>query len=281
METPPQTVPAFTPRYGEEGPGRPRMSAWAPVALLAGLVSAVAMIGPMFWSIAGAALVLCVIIKIHLNHHRGELAGERLATLGLALSLIFVTAAPARHVIRHWHLRQQSADVGTEWLYYLVRKEPYNAYESMRPVAMRRPLTSQLESVYASDKNEALAYSYFLNNPIIKAIGLLTAPPPEPETAAKDNGDNGKENENTKWQPPRRVQVRHYQTESIETNSDGADIISDVFALTWDGHDGKPESMLVRLQIERVVDPTRVAALWRILSYEVVKQQPASRGRKQ
>jgi len=263
METPPHTAPAFTPRYGEEGPTGPRLSAWAPVALLAGLVSAVAMINPMFWSIAGAALVLCVLVKLHLNHYRGELAGDRLATLGLALSLIFVTAAPVRHVIRQWHLRQQAADVGAEWLYFLVRREPYNAYESMRPVALRRPLMSQLESVYASDKNESQAYFYFLNNPLIKAIGLLTAPPDLDEPA---------QGQTEKWQAPKRVQVRHYQNESIDTNSEGADIISDVFALTWDGQDKEPQSLLVRLKIERVVDPTKVAGLWRILSYEIVKR---------
>ena len=244
MEPRNETASAFTPRIGEEGPGAPRLSAWAVVALVAGLASAVAMISPMLWSVAGAALVLCVVVKIHLSHHRGNLGGSQLATIGLALSLIFVTAAPARQFLRQWNIRQQSADVGSEWLHYLIRKEPYNAYESMRPVSMRRPLSSQLEWQYTADKNEAQAYSYFLNNPLVKAISLL----------------------------PPRVQVRHYETEKVETSSEGADIISDVFALTWQGKDNKPQSMLVRLEIERQVDPTRVAGLWRILNYELVSR---------
>lgn len=244
MEPRTETASAFTPRIGEEGPGAPQLSVWALVALLAGLVSAVAMISPLLWSVAGAALVLCVVVKIYLSHQRGNLGGSQLATIGLALSLIFVTAAPARQFLRQWNIRQQSADVGSEWLHYLVRKEPYNAYESMRPVSMRRPLSSQLEWQYTADKNEAQAYAYFLNNSLVKAISLL----------------------------PPRVQVRHYETEKIETNSEGADIISDVFALTWQGKDDKPESMLVRLEIERQVDPTRVAGLWRILNHEIVSR---------
>ena len=289
MNQPTETGSAFTPRTGEEGPGAPRLSLLSVAALLAGLLSAMAMVSTLLWPVAGAALVFCVLVKINLSHQRGVVTGEGVATVGLALALMFVTAAPTHYALRQWKIREQSAEIGREWLQFLVggQPEPYSAYESLRPVAIRRPLSSQLELQYASDINDAQGYSYFLNNPLIKALGMLprsvpvkVEPKPADPNESVEPGNPKEAHEPIEKEPggapeiimmPRPIQVRHYKTEQVDVNQDGDDVIRDVFAVTWRDVQDQPHSMLVRLEIERKTEHGVVAGLWRIKSYDLVK----------
>src|SRR5205085_1257484 len=117
------------------------------------------------------------------------------ALFGLALSLIYVTAAPASYLLRQLHIAQQSAVVGTEWLNFLLVRppQPTSAFESMYEVKHRYPFQPQLLELYKTDLTRAGQYQGFLNTELIKALQLLPGSP----------------------------QARYYLTEKVEAGTEG------------------------------------------------------------
>ncbi|MCE9546142.1 MAG: hypothetical protein K8T25_11560 [Planctomycetia bacterium] len=224
------------------------LSLWGVSGLLAGIASTIAFWGPMLWPVArpllwpvaGLMLLVSVVAMIYLTRERGAVGGTRLASVGLFLSLLSVTAAPTHFLLREWHLREQASTVGAQWLMFLLARQPYDAFESMKPASSRRPLGRPLLDQFAADKGEAYVYEQFLNSPLVKALSLL---------------------------PISSTRIEHYETESIDPSPDGSDVISDVYAVSF-LENGKKKSFFVRLELERREDESTVSGIWRVMNYQ-------------
>jgi hypothetical protein len=256
----------------------PKLSVLGVAALLVSPAGIVAMISLLWWPVAVAALVFGVLVKAYLARNRDTLRGEALATLGVAVAMVFVIASPTRFFLRRLYIADQAADIGREWLQYVIRDQPYNAFESMRPVPSRRPLSESLVWHYASDPKESKDYFDFLNNPPPKSADEPQEKPPDKSTEESPNKSLIKALMLLPKQPDHPIEVRLYKTVSMSVVGPrdvppyGGDVIKNIFAVTWHDEQRKPHSMLVQLTIERSPEPTRVEALWRVLSYQLVEK---------
>ena len=81
------------------------ISGWALAALFIGLVSFVALFHPLLWSVPMAGVVVSLIALLRISHADVPLVGRKAALIGLAFSLLYGVAAPARVASRDYWLR--------------------------------------------------------------------------------------------------------------------------------------------------------------------------------
>jgi len=145
------------------------VSGWAVAALLLGLLSAAAIVGPILWLIPAAGLVTAVVAMRKIKTAQGQKTGWYLALLGLLLSIFFAAAGPARTMSRNLWLQTRGERFARGFVDLLRNNQPLKALELTKP-GPRKPLPANpLESL---EKNPEAKKSYdrFLDNELVKAL---------------------------------------------------------------------------------------------------------------
>jgi hypothetical protein len=95
----------------------------AVIALLLGMASVLALIGPLFFLVPAAAIGVALIALGKIRQSDGALSGGGLARTGLALATIFIVAALVRGEVRDRMLREQAGDAAVRWLRLMTAGE--------------------------------------------------------------------------------------------------------------------------------------------------------------
>ena len=79
------------------------------------------------------------------------MAGRKMAMAGLALSLLFLAAAPTDWLVYRWMIRDEARQFSGLWFKYLTQDEPQKAFQLTEPPQSRRPLDDRLWAYYRKD----------------------------------------------------------------------------------------------------------------------------------
>ncbi len=109
------------------------ISGWAIAALVLGLLSGVALVGPVLWSVPLAALLAAGIAMWRISRSGGELVGWNLAVLGLLLAIVFGVAAPTRIAVRRHWLETRGRIFADEFIELLKEGKGFGAYQLLQP----------------------------------------------------------------------------------------------------------------------------------------------------
>jgi hypothetical protein len=97
-----------------------RISAAAVCALLLGIASLMAFIGPAFFIFPVAAVGLALVALANIKASDGALTGAGLARRAIGLAVAFTVAALARDAVRDNLLETQAADAAQQWVQLLA-----------------------------------------------------------------------------------------------------------------------------------------------------------------
>ncbi|HEY2883005.1 MAG TPA: hypothetical protein VGJ15_11240 [Pirellulales bacterium] len=147
-----------------------RLCAWSPVALVLGIVSGAAIIGPMLWFIPAAGIVAGLVALKKISASQGQVSGWNVAVLGLAMSLFFGVAGPARTLSRQYWLATRAEIVAHEFVDDLVNNKPFAAHQLTRPAGNRLPNGAAPPEPYAKDEHGKKDYDAFLATAPVKAL---------------------------------------------------------------------------------------------------------------
>src|SRR5262245_4816609 len=107
----PQVEPASNRSTGDEPIQYRADSRLAVLALLLGIASAAAMVGPVLWFVPIAAAITALVAMRRIRSSE-DLVGWNVAFLGLLLALLFGIAAPARTMSRQYWLASRAEQFG-------------------------------------------------------------------------------------------------------------------------------------------------------------------------
>ncbi len=138
------------------------VSAWAIAALLLGLLSPLAFVGPVLWSLPLLCIAVALVAMWKISASAGELVGWSLALLGLLLALLFGLAAPAHTLTRQYWLESRAEAFADEYIELLRQGRPFAAYQLMLYPTLRKPLNTELPADYDKDPRAKQKYERFL-----------------------------------------------------------------------------------------------------------------------
>jgi hypothetical protein len=93
-----------------------QLSPLAVIALLLGMASLLALVGPLFFLVPAAAIGLALLALGKIRQSDGALVGAGMARVGLALATICLVAALVRGEVRDRMLMDQAGAVAQRWL---------------------------------------------------------------------------------------------------------------------------------------------------------------------
>jgi hypothetical protein len=105
-----------TPEELEDAAKYSQVSPAAVMALLLGLASPLALVGPLFFFVPAAAIGVAIVALGKIRQSEGALTGTTLARLAMGLALAFTAAALVRASVRDELLKRQAAETGRRWL---------------------------------------------------------------------------------------------------------------------------------------------------------------------
>ena len=105
------------------------VSGWCVAALLVGLVSAAALAHPLLWCLPLAGVVVSLIALRQIARSEIKLLGRKAALIGLAFSLIYGVAAPARQLSREHWLAARAERLAAEFVELLRTRQTEQAFE--------------------------------------------------------------------------------------------------------------------------------------------------------
>ena len=142
---------------------------WGPVALLLGMISAVAVIGPLLWILPATAAIFAIVALWRIRASGGRLLGRGMAVLGLVLAIFFGMAGPARTLSREYWLETRADRFAHGFIELLENGKKYEAHQLTKPAVGRKPI-AEGEEPYAKDADSKKAYDTFLKLNAVKAL---------------------------------------------------------------------------------------------------------------
>ena len=241
------SAPRFSDHADPELERGGKLNGLALAALLLGLASVAAMFSRLLWLVPGIGLAVSTLALRRLADGEPRPVSRGLALAGLVLSVVSLTCAPTHYYLRNWRIAQQSAPVGAEWIEFLLAGEPLKAYAAMDSPEDRPPLGRQLKEFYLGDKASVDRFNRFVNRSELVRTLMALGP---------------------------KAYVQYYDTEDM-VRRDGADIITNVYAVTYSDGEGRREgksrqqkkTFFVRVVLQRRDDPVSTVGFWRIRQY--------------
>jgi hypothetical protein len=194
-------------------------------SLLLALLSPVALYGPQVWIVPALGILAAFKSLGTIRKSEGILTGAWLARIAMPLCFLFLAAGIARASADRYYLLYGARQVTDAWIRDMRHSDPHRALQWQTAVAQRRPLDDLLWDYYRQDSSKERQLRYFTDQPLIKTLLLL--------------GD--------------KAEYRPYQ--SLELSStETQDKMSQIFAVTFPGEDGKKKTMFIQLDLVRETD---------------------------
>jgi len=124
------------------------LSGWAVTGLIFGLLSPLALVDPLLWTVPIAGVFVCGRALWIIKQNAPEMAGRKLALTGLWLVVLSLTAAPADCLYYRWHMRDEARQTALFWFELLAKNRPEMAYQLTLTSQFRQPLDERLWAFY-------------------------------------------------------------------------------------------------------------------------------------
>jgi hypothetical protein len=145
----------------------------AVLGLIFGLLAPLAMVDPMLWSVPLLGSLLSIGALRRIKRLAPELTGRKMALGGLALSLVFLTAAPANWLAYRKMVRDEARQFSALWFKYLTHDEPQKAHQLTVAPQSRQPLDENLWAVYRAVPRLREELENYVNAPLTRTLLAL------------------------------------------------------------------------------------------------------------
>jgi hypothetical protein len=215
------------------------VSAMAIVSLVIGLLSPLAFVHPLLWTlpIVGVALAGAAVVRI--DRSEGVLVGRKAAIAGLAMSLVFGLGAVTQSATRRLWLSYRAEQVAERFLELLREGKTYEAHQLWTRPQYRFLPGSDYKALYAENPAANEDYQQFLKREVISDLLALG----------------------------QRAEIEHLRTRLTHTGPN-VDYIMVFYRLSGRAAKG-PIDKEIRFDIERLVDE-QTGARWRVYADDVV-----------
>ena len=146
------------------------ISGWSVAALLLGILSGAAVVGPILWLIPVFGVAVSWIALAKIKRSEGQLSGWGVAVLGLLLAIFFGAAGPARAITRHVWLESRAENFAQAFNDLLKHDKPFAAHQLTRNAASRKPFAVEEPDPYAKDADTKKDYDAFLKLDAVKLL---------------------------------------------------------------------------------------------------------------
>jgi hypothetical protein len=222
------------PQDAEYAAYRP-LAVQAVVGLLFGLSAPLALLDPAFWLAPVIGLFFCTWALRRIKRGEAAPTGRKLAWAGLALSLLFLVAAPTDWLVYRRIVRNEAQQFSMLWFRYLTHGAPQKAHQLTVPPQSRQPLGENLWSFYGKNARMRKTLEGYVELPLVRTL-LALGP---------------------------RAMVRFYETAG-QSHGGNDDVVESVFAVTYED-EGEKKSFFVNVQAYRT-ELADGSAGWRILN---------------
>ncbi|HZZ72755.1 MAG TPA: hypothetical protein VFE24_10915 [Pirellulales bacterium] len=161
--------PTFESFVGEQPTGYRPVSAWTIVSALLGLAAPVALLDPVLTLVPAVAIGAAAWTLRRMRNQEIAATGRPWVLAGLLAALFFLTAAPARFIVRRRALHERALVFCDQWLAAFQRGRPDLAFALMRPGLGRPALDTPLSELL---KNESfkMGYNKFLDRDLVQRL---------------------------------------------------------------------------------------------------------------
>jgi hypothetical protein len=214
------------------------VSALAVVALVVGLLSPLAFVHPLLWTLPIAGVAVACVAIARIDRSDGLLIGRKAAIVGLAVSLFCGLGAVTQATTRRLWLAYRAERLTDRFLELLREGKTYEAHQLWARPQFRVPAGSDYEALYADSPAAKEDYESFLKRDVIAQLVAL--------------GDQAK--------------LEHKATEL--TSSSPGDYLSVFYHLSGPTDDGEIDQD-IRFYVERL-EEEQTGVQWRVIADEVV-----------
>lgn len=209
----------------------------AVLALIFGLLAPLAMIDIMLWAIPALGVILGWWALRRIRKNTPGMTGRKIALTGLALSLLFLMAAPGDWLAYRSMVRDEAKQFSSMWFKYLNEEEPQKAHQLTMTPQSRQTLDDRLWGYYRNNRKAREDLESYVKMPLVRTM-LALGP---------------------------KAQVRFYQTTGQSRDNDN-DQVDQLYAVTYDeDNERKSFFILVRMARRKLASG---GAGWRILQTE-------------
>jgi hypothetical protein len=197
------------------------LSAQAVAALILGLAAPLALVEAAFLLIPGLGIVLSWLALRKIR--QSAMIGRKIALTGMVLSLICLSAVPARDFAYQRMIDAESQEFCLLWFKFLTRGEPQKAFQLTVDPRSRQSLTDDTElwTFYRTDRKSREKLRKYVKGDLVRTLLALLP----------------------------RAHVQYNNTIGRSSTIDSDDVY-DVYAVTYEDQ-GERRSMLVNIRVER------------------------------
>src|SRR5262249_25362591 len=147
-----------------------RLSGWAIVALMLGVLSAAALAGPILWFIPVVAAAVAIATMRKITTSNRLLTGWHIALLGLLLALFFGMACSARIMSRRYYLEVRAVHFADKFMHLLQENQQAAAFQLTQPAGLRKPIEPENADPFATEPKAKEAFIAFLKVAPVKLL---------------------------------------------------------------------------------------------------------------
>lgn len=166
----------------------------AVVALLLGVASLLALIGPLFFLVPAAAIGVALLALGKIRQSDGALSGAGLARVGLALATICLVAALVRGEVRDRMLKDQAGAAAQRWLELMTAGDVVDARALLTGDAAGSlvPRSEPGTEARPPEELERMARERLEQDPLVRDFADVDEPKIEVETLSEPVFDGGR-----------------------------------------------------------------------------------------
>lgn len=213
------------------------LAAQAVLALIFGLLAPLAMIDVMLWGVPVLGVLFGWWALRRIRKNAPAMTGRKIALAGLALSLLFLVAAPSDWLAYRSIIRDEARQFSALWFKYLNQEEPQKAHQLTLIPQSRQTLDERLWAYYRNNPKARQDLETYVKSPLVRTL-LALGP---------------------------KAQVRFYQNAGQVHDNDN-DQVEQLYAITYEeDNERKSFFVLVRMARRKLSNGN---AGWRILQTE-------------
>jgi hypothetical protein len=166
----------------------------AVIALLLGVASLLALIGPLFFLVPAAAIGVALLALGKIRHSDGALSGAGLARVGMALATICLVAALVRGEVRDRMLKEQAGATAQRWLELMTAGNTVDARALLTGDAASQlvPRPEPGAEPKPTEELERIARERLEQDPLVRDFAGVDKPKIEVETLSEPMFDGGR-----------------------------------------------------------------------------------------
>jgi hypothetical protein len=149
------------------------VSGLAVTGAILGLLSLAAIADSSCWPFAVAGILVCAVALWRIAARSPQLLGRKAAMVGLALSVLAGTFAAGRTLTYDRLVQQQARRFAATWFQLLAEGRPQLAHQLTLSPDIRKPLGSDVDTVYRDDETLRAALEKFTGEELVRTLLAL------------------------------------------------------------------------------------------------------------